>query len=90
VSKNEEFHKETGAYPAAELTSMLKPSVALVVAVSHMRNRFTQRSVRERYVRSTNICRWIKFANRNTLSSALQLKSRWSQLCTQASWGGVM
>lgn len=81
--ENEEFHKEEGAHCAAELTSMLKPSVALVVAVSHMRNKFTQRSVRERYVRSTNICRWIKFANRNTLSSALQLKSRWSHLCTQ-------
>jgi hypothetical protein len=69
--ENEEFPKEEGTQSAAELTSMLKPSVALVVAVSHMRNKFTQRSVRERYVRSTNICRWIKFANRNTLSSAL-------------------
>lgn len=58
--------------PKLLLTSMLKPSVALVVAVSHMRNKFTQRSVRERWVRSTNICRWIKLTNRGRLSSELQ------------------
>jgi len=51
---------------------MLKPRVALVVAVSHMRNRLTHRSVGERCVRSTNICRWMKFTKRGRLSSALQ------------------
>ena len=58
---------------------MLKPSVALVDAVSHMRNRLTHRSVRERWVRNTNICRWMKFTKRGRLSSALHNLSRWEQ-----------